>query len=176
MTTLIPRSISSASVLCKRLRPALSYPARECQQILSRKYISKEVVPEEDYYNGHLLVDHLEYLEDMLEKTITIDNSMKQLKEIYKKKQHTLKINGSNTTELDELFHHAAHQKSVISSHVEDLKQLLMNAQTHYAVDGPDGTADGQIEEDMVEIDRLIDSSAASSATTTEHKESSTTA
>eukprot|EP00980_Cylindrotheca_fusiformis_P000630 scaffold158_cov105-Cylindrotheca_fusiformis.AAC.3 len=157
MTTLIPRSIS-ASLLCKRFVPALSCPARECAGgILSRKYISNEVVPEEDYYNGHLLVDHLEYLEDMLERTVTIDKSMKQLKEIYKQKQHTLKINGSDTAELDELFHHAAHQKSVISSQVEDLKQLLMNAQTNYAVDGPDGTADGQIEDDLVEIDRLID-------------------
>eukprot|EP00980_Cylindrotheca_fusiformis_P009796 scaffold2156_cov115-Cylindrotheca_fusiformis.AAC.21 len=127
-----------------------------------RRNFSVEKVPEEDYYNGHLLADHLEYLEDMLDKTIKIENSMNELKELHEKKHKVLKSDGTTTDELDALFHHAAQQKSIISNQVADLKQLLMNAQNNsYAVDGPDGTADGEIEDDFVEADRIIDDVAS---------------
>lgn len=96
----------------------------------------------------------------MLDKTIDIENSMEGLKETHAKKYKALQSNGSDTEELDALFHHAASQKSSISSQVTDLKKLLMQAKNKYAVDGPDGTPDAQIEDDLVEIDQIIDYAA----------------
>jgi hypothetical protein len=159
MNTISTLSRSFSASLSKRAWPL----SRGLAQAVSGRYIrtiSSERIPEEDYYDGHLLADHLEYLDDMLDKTLKIEDSMKSLQETYDKKYEALKSNGSDTAELDALFHHAASQKSHISGQVTDLKKLLMEAQNNYAVDGPDGTADGQIEDDLVEIDKIIDHAA----------------
>jgi hypothetical protein len=166
MNTISTLSRSFSASFSKRALPL----SRGLAQAVSGRYtrtFSREMIPEEDYYDGHLLADHLEYLDDMLDKTLKLENSMTGLKETHDKKYEALKRNGSDTAELDALFHHAASQKSHISGQVTDLKKVLMEvtdlkkvlmeAQNNYAVDGPDGTADGQIEDDLVEIDKIID-------------------
>jgi hypothetical protein len=153
MNTISTLSRSFSASFSKRALPL----SRGLAQAVSGRYtrtFSREMIPEEDYYDGHLLADHLEYLDDMLDKTLKLENSMTGLKETHDKK-------------YEALFHHAASQKSHISGQVTDLKKVLMEvtdlkkvlmeAQNNYAVDGPDGTADGQIEDDLVEIDKIID-------------------
>jgi 7,8-dihydro-6-hydroxymethylpterin-pyrophosphokinase len=121
---------------------------------------AREQVPKEDYYNGHLLVDHLEYIDDMLDHTVKIENTVEGLKSTYAKKYEAYKTASPGATgELDALFHQAAAEKEQLTTQLKDLKNIMMRVQsnTYYAVDSPDGMADGELVNDEVEVDRIID-------------------
>src|SRR3569832_1526454 len=40
-------------------------------------------VPSEDYFDGHLMADHLEFLDDMIEKASVLEESLDNLKETH---------------------------------------------------------------------------------------------
>lgn len=122
---------------------------------------TKEQVPKEDYYNGHLLVDHLEYIDDMLDHTLKIENTVKGLKSTHDKKYQAYMKTASPgaTAELDDLFHQSAMEKEELMKQLEELKKMMMmRAQTmYYAVDAPDGMPDAELVDEEVEVDRIID-------------------
>jgi hypothetical protein len=118
-----------------------------------------EKVPKEDYVNGHLLVDHLEYLEDMMDVTLRMEQSMMELHDVYDEKKLALE-ELSEEVSLDALFEKSAAQKALLSEQIEELKTVLLNAKA-FATDGPDGTADGEVREGLREVNRIIDSAAA---------------
>jgi hypothetical protein len=129
---------------------------------VSQRTFSTEKVPEEDYYNGHLLVDHLEYLDDMLDKTLDIESTMKDLKYTYAQKREAFQNVGSESSEeMEALFEKAASQKEQMSSQIASLKTILTNAKNGYAVDAPDGTSDAQVKEGLKQVNQIIDHAAA---------------
>ncbi|CAJ1933322.1 unnamed protein product [Cylindrotheca closterium] len=121
---------------------------------------AREQVPKEDYYNGHLLADHLEYIDDMLDHTLNIENTVEGLKSIHAKKYEAYKtLSPGATSELDALFHQAAAEKEELSKQLKDLKNMMMKVQKNpfFAVDSPDGMADAELVNDEAEVDRIID-------------------
>ena len=136
-------------------RVALS---NQCQNTLAC-FFSTERVPDEDYYDGHLITDHLEYLDDMLDKTLKIETSMQRLQETYARKREAYQ-NSSSTQEMEALFDEAALQKREMSSQIENLKTILQGVQNIYAVDAPDGTSDTEVREGLSEVKQIIDFAA----------------
>jgi hypothetical protein len=129
----------------------------------TQRFLTPEKVPEEDYYDGHLLTDHLEYLDDMLDKTLKIETSMEELKQTYAQKREAYnKHQGSGSNEeIDGLFEKSASQKQHLSHQIASLKALLMQAQgTYFAVDAPDGTSDAQLRDGLKEVNQIIDYAA----------------
>lgn len=115
-----------------------------------RAFITEAVVPPEDYYNGHLMADHLEYLDDMLDKTIKIENVMEDLKETYRKKKHAYEnVGWMESPDIDALFATASHQKQDLSARISELKELIQKSKATFAVDAPDGVSD-------VEVRRIV--------------------
>jgi hypothetical protein len=127
----------------------------------TQRFLTPEKVPEEDYYDGHLLTEHLEYLDDMLDKTLKIETSMEELKQTYaqKRKAYETQDSGSNE-EIYGLFEKSASQKKQLSHQIADLKAVLMQAQGTFAVDAPDGTSDAQLRDGLKEVNQIIDYAA----------------
>jgi hypothetical protein len=124
-----------------------------------RKNFSTDKVPEEDYYDGHLIVDHLEYLDDMIDKCLAIETSMDELKDTNAQKRRAYKEASSD--EVNALFEKSASQKENISSQLANLKAIMKSAQQNaFAVDGPDGTTDAQEREGLQEVSKIIDYAA----------------
>jgi hypothetical protein len=158
---------SVISVLARRARAATSRPSvpRAIFQAFAtqspRGFATQRIVedvPPEDYYNGHLIADHLEYLEDMMEVTLKMEESMMELQDIYDEKRLALE-DMAETVTLDALFEKSAAQKSLLFGQIAELKTVLSNAKA-FASDGPDGTSDAEVREGINEVNRIIDSAA----------------
>jgi hypothetical protein len=152
---------------------------------------SKLPLPPEEYINGHLKTDHLEYLgslledrehrkkshlgqsvfssfdcfgfylDDMIEKTLEIEESMAGLKETYgKKKDSYTTIGWTSSADIDRLFETAATQKEELSEQIAELKKIMQKAKSTFAVDAPDGSADAGTKEDMEEVNHIIKDAA----------------
>ena len=160
MNTQVQRLLA-APLLSKRAVPTLQKAivsnAVRCSSNMKQE---KQGVPKEDYYDGHLLVDHLEYIDDWLDHTVKIENTVKGLKETYAKKYDAYKTASPGATaELDALFHKAAAEKEELMQQLGDLKNMMLKAQnnTYYAVDAPDGMADAELADDQTQVDQIID-------------------
>jgi hypothetical protein len=96
------------------------------------------------------MADRLEYLDDMLDKTLEIESHMENLKETYAKKRQAYRDSAS-LDEMEKLFLQAEEQKQMISAQIASLKKTLIGAKSAaYAVDAPDGTSD-ELEELFVQ-------------------------
>ncbi|CAJ1933442.1 unnamed protein product [Cylindrotheca closterium] len=122
----------------------------------------------DDQQAGHslLLVDHLEYLDEMLEHTAKMEKKLEGLTAIDAQKYDavTMKTAGSATHSNDQelidiLFQQAAVEKEELAKQLVDLKNMMMRAQnkTYYAVNSPDGMSDADLASDKAEVDRIID-------------------
>lgn len=130
-----------------------------------RYFSQREKVPAEDYYDGHLMADHLEYLDDMLANTLKVETVMDELKETYAKKRQAIKSSTSTPEEIEALFAKSAQQKGEISSQIVLLKAALQNARRGakaFAVDSPDGVSDGQLQREFQQANRIINQQAKS--------------
>jgi hypothetical protein len=105
-----------------------------------RSFSVIENVPPEDYQDGHLITDHLEYLDDMIGKTLEIEDHMERLKQTYAEKRQAFQ-EAKSADEIEALFLKAEAQKYAISQQVAELRRSLMHRKA-FAVDGPDGTSD----------------------------------
>jgi len=120
----------------------------------------EEPLPKSAYAEGHLRTDQLEYLDREIEQAVLlIENNMLDLKATYQEKRKHLE--NQNHDAMHPLLDRAAQQKEEISSNLEQLKTLLKQsrkAQTaNFAVDAPDGEADGHLEEEMQEVEHILD-------------------
>jgi hypothetical protein len=128
---------------------------------------SRSIVPPEDYYEGHLMTDHLEYLDDILEKTVRIENSLDELLVAYAKKKELLStstnVNWMGSHEIQDLFVSSSLQKKQMQQELSELKVLLQEAKeaalkkSLVGVDAPDGISDDMIQQDMKAIEEIID-------------------
>ena len=163
MTSTIPRILGRRIVQEATKSVPRMMVAAAHRPVFSFRGMSTEKVPDEDYYDGHLMADHLEYIDDMIDKTIQIESFMTDLKETYNQKRSAMQGDSPTLTkeELDALFAKAALQKEQISSSLESMKAILLAQKTKtYAVDAPDGTSDGSIREGIQEVNEIIDYAA----------------
>lgn len=114
------------------------------------------------FITGHLLADHLEYLDDMIDKTLKMEESMEGLKDTYaKKKVEFSNIGWTDSAEIDRLFDTAALQKEEISAQLVELRQMMAAAKAKgFAVDAPDGTSDAMRRENLKQVSQIIDFAA----------------
>jgi hypothetical protein len=130
----------------------------------SHKFTTAHVdakVPDSDYYKGHLMADHLEYLDDVLEKTVQLEESMQELHETHKKKTaiyHT--IGWTDSVEMEKLFQDSAAKNGDMQRQIDELKQIVQSAKQAFAVDAPDGVPDGFEQEELQEISHIIGDAA----------------
>lgn len=104
------------------------------------------------------MADHLEYLDDMIEKTIKMEESMEGLKDTYAKKKDAYNNIGFTTSaEIDVLFDTAASQKEELSNHLAELRAMMAAAKSNFAVDAPDGTSDAMRAENLKQANRIIE-------------------
>lgn len=101
----------------------------------------REPVPPEDYQDGHLITDHLEYLDDMIGKTLKIEDQMAQLRQTYAEKRQAVEESASPET-IQALYWKSDAQKNAISKDVADLHRSFLIRRKIFAVDAPDGTSD----------------------------------
>ncbi len=149
-----------SALLTKRASPCIT-------TALSRRFSSQqkveEEVPPEDYYDGHLMADHLEYLDDMIEKTVELKESMEELKQskLSAIEKASSGVKWIETAEIDRLFEQTSAQKAALGEQLEELKVKMAEARKTYAVDSPDGYSDAWEKEEMEEIKHIIDDAAA---------------
>lgn len=139
---------STLSTSIARVTPVaanVAFPQNSFDTNVRRALSSSEKVPPEDYYDGHLVAEHLEFVDDMIAKTFEIENAMQDLRETHTQKRKAYEESAS-LEEMEQLFLKAEDQKLEISTHLESLRALLVarrNASHEpFAVDGPDGTSD----------------------------------
>ena len=154
-TKLAGRAVSLLAAKSALLPRAL---AANSQASSIRLFSVVERVPLEDYQDGHLITDHLEYLEDMITKTLEIDDQMDLLKLTYAEKREAIQLTAS-PEEIEALFLQAEAQKSAISRRVAELRQSLIRCKT-FAVDAPDGTSDELEGLYVEEAQKMINDSA----------------
>lgn len=119
-------------------------------------------IPENDYYHGHLLCDQLEYVNDVVEKSISeVEQSINMLEGLHAKKRSMFTTIGwTDSAEIDALFSESAEIKASMKRQLSEMKQLLkdrMNTKSSFAVDAPDGTSDGFFKEEMQEVQHILD-------------------
>mmetsp|Transcript_54612 Transcript_54612/g.132639 ORF Transcript_54612/g.132639 Transcript_54612/m.132639 type:complete len:200 (-) Transcript_54612:568-1167(-) len=157
LTNSARRAVSSRFLLPAVSLGNTNFSARP---IMKSNYLSfsTERVPPEDYVDGHLLTDHLEYLDDMLDLTLKMEESMAELQDLYNEKQAAL-AELSDAVELDALFEKSASKKALMSSQIVELKAVLSNARA-YASDAPDGTSDAEVRTNAKVVQEIIDDAA----------------
>jgi hypothetical protein len=108
------------------------------------------------YYHGHLMADHLEYLEDMIEKSLQIHESVRIVKE---SKVAAMESNKRlRAQDVDRLIAHARRQVHDMASQLERLEQVMeRNKQILFAVDAPDGESDWHVIEELENVKYLIE-------------------
>lgn len=129
---------------------------------------SKQVdtkIPEADYYHGHLMTDHLEYLDDVLDKSIQLQSELCDLEQIYAKKQKSYNnVGWMNSAEIDQLFHEAKTKKANMKEQLAQMRSTLEAAKSKakiaIAVDAPDGTSDDLEQGEKRYIQHIIDEAA----------------
>jgi hypothetical protein len=126
-----------------------------------------EEVPPEDYYDGHLVANQLEYLNDMIEHT---DSLVRHLEDLQDKHRNLLlassmsnhpgisTIKWMEASEVDALFEPARRAHSTRGQHLRDTRSELQRRV--YAVDAPDGEPDGHVKEEMAEIRHILEDAA----------------
>jgi hypothetical protein len=123
-----------------------------------------EKVPKEDYYDGHLLVDHLEYIDDMIGKVMELNESLtelKQTKEDAVLAARTTGVRWIDSADIDRLFEKTKTTKAELAAQHEQLIVMMADAKKYYAVDGPDGDSDGHVKEELEEVNHIIADTAA---------------
>lgn len=138
--------------------------AGEDEQPALRKFKSAHVdadIPDADYYKGHLMADHLEYLDDVLEKTVELEESMQDLHDTHEKKKAVYTTIGwTDSAEMEELFQNEEAKKAALQRQIDELKEIVASAKRSFAVDAPDGMPDGYQQEELKEINHIIEEAA----------------
>lgn len=116
-------------------------------------------VPPEDYYEGHLMADHLEYLDDMIEHANLLERHLDDLQVKHLRLlSATSNIKWMDAGDIEALFGPSRRAHSSMSQQLQQTRHEL--AAKVFAVDAPDGTADGRIQEEMLEIQHIIEDAA----------------
>jgi hypothetical protein len=160
-------SIARRSISTLAKKPVMAYSGTVLRSFSAyrppqqHRMFAAEKVPEEDYYDGHLMTEHLEYLDDMLDKTIEIEKSLDDLKETYSQKRSEYENAGllESSEELEQLLDQAAAQKANISIQLTNLKTIMLNAHAT-AIDAPDGTSDAELRDGYQEVNKIIEHAA----------------
>jgi hypothetical protein len=119
----------------------------------------KMKVPPEDYYDGHLMADHLEYLDDMIEHAHLLERHLDDLQVKHLRLlSATSNIKWMDAGDIEALFGPSRRAHSSMSQQLQQTRHEL--AAKVFAVDAPDGTADGRMQEEMREIQHIIDDAA----------------
>lgn len=156
-TTLVNRAASVAvRTTVPRTLVALQQTIRPPPRFFASTVV--EHVPPEDYQNGHLITDHLEYLDDMISKTLEIEEKMERLKETYAEKRQAFH-QAASPEEMEALFLKAEAQKDAISQEMGKLRRSLIHRKI-FAVDAPDGTSDELEQLYLEESQNIINGSA----------------
>jgi len=160
-TSLLARFARQTALAASKRSPAVTATLLRGLSIQSNHH-ETEVAPPEDYYDGHLMADHLEYLEDMIEKTDMLKASMEELKltKLAAVERASSGVKWIEAAEIDRLFDQTARQKEEITAGLAELKAKMAEARKTYAVDAPDGYPDGYFKEEMAEINHIIDDAA----------------
>lgn len=131
---------------------------------------AKEGLPPDDYYDGHLIGDNLEYLEELIEKTKVLLQKMEELRERKIQAVEMAKLSefdGFNSKwvaskEIDRLLEETVAQKAHITGQFEEFKAAMLDCKrtVSYAVDAPDGVNDGEVEDMLEDINHIIEDAA----------------
>jgi len=168
-------SIARSLVRCSRMatRPAVLRtfasastwahhdPPKSSNNKTKRAAHVDDKVPENDYYHGHLMADHLEYLEDVMDRSVQLESELGELQETYEKMPTAFHNVGFTTSsEIDELFLDAKTKKANMKKQIAELQAVIESAKRTIAVDGPDGLPDDIVAHEMDEINHIIDDAA----------------
>jgi hypothetical protein len=118
-------------------------------------------IPENDYYHGHLLYDQLEYVNDVIEKTIMeMEDSVETLEDLHGKKLSLFStIRSNDSTEIENLFEESAEVKATMKRQLSAMKQLLKNKRINsssFAVDAPNGVSDDFMQREIKEVQHIL--------------------
>jgi hypothetical protein len=121
--------------------------------------VENMAVPPEDYYDGHLMADHLEYLDDMIEHANLLERHLDDLQVKHLRLlSATSSVKWMDAGDIEVLFGPSRRAHSSMSQQLQQTRQAL--ASKVFAVDAPDGTSDARIKEEMAEIQHIIDDAA----------------
>jgi len=117
-----------------------------------------ERIPKEEYYQGHLMADHLEYIDGMIEKAVEMEESINKIQDVHdKKKDLAMNVNWMESYEIRDLFKKSEQQKKELREQISSLRDILTEARSRLiAVDAPDGTSDDMVQEDMQAVEAII--------------------
>jgi hypothetical protein len=116
-------------------------------------------VPPEDYYDGHLMADHLEYLDDMIEHANLLERHLDDLQVKHLRLlSATSNVKWMDAGDIEALFGPSRRAHSSMSQQLLQTREEL--ASRAFAVDAPDGTPDGRIQEELREVEHIIEDAA----------------
>jgi hypothetical protein len=152
-----PMSLLARRSACLLARKPLAVRRLQLAGVRAFSSSSDDKVPVEDYVNGHLLTGHMEYINDMIEKTVEIEKSVGELKNAY---ISASTIKWTDPAEIDKLFEVSAKAKEEIQAQIVSLRRRAAIARKVFAVDAPDGVSDGYTQEELAEIENIIKGAA----------------
>lgn len=155
----------AASVL---LRRALTSRTTVRSEVAGRA-TSGGVVPLEDYYEGHLMADHLEFLDDMMEKATELEESLQSLRDSHERwaqQQQQLSspptVKWMESGEIDQLLEPTRQKTVALQRQLSDLRKLVASARRVYAVDAPDGVSDAEEKAELRHVQEWVEAAAGS--------------
>lgn len=141
-------------MLARSTQLARRLPLRQSLRLAVARFSSpSERAPPEDYINGHLLTEHLEFVEDMIQKVDELEQTTSRLKKAYT-------VKWMDPADLEALFHVSKQTSQELAAQAERIRLLVEDGKHFFAVDAPDGETDGDMEDAQHEIDHMIQESA----------------
>jgi outer membrane protein assembly factor BamB len=114
--------------------------------------------------SSDILDDHLQYLDEMVEKSIEINQIVKDMGNSHAQHKTNLFTAGGTQwrtqADIDILFKSAVKRQEEMTAALADMKTLIEEAKSTFAVDAPDGETDWHVKTEMEEIKHIIDDAA----------------
>ncbi|GKY93837.1 hypothetical protein MPSEU_000350600 [Mayamaea pseudoterrestris] len=115
----------------------------------------KEFVPEEGYYHGHLITENLEYLNDVIDKSVELQETVRTVKD-----SHAAAVESNKTLKAEDvrrLLALARKRNDEIATQIGILQNILDDNRT-FAVDAPDGIPDWYVIEELEKVQEILKS------------------
>ena len=147
--------------LAAKTKPVTSYAASSfCKFMSTQTERVVEKVPPEDYYDGHLIADHFEYLDDMMEKSLKLEEVVKDFQDAQSKAKQSYSAVGvrwMEADEIDRLLDSATKHNEDIKVKLAELRALREEAKKTFAVDSPDGESDVDLKAEMEQASHIVE-------------------
>ena len=142
-----PRTMAAARNVALRAYMSTQTPKSDAIELPS------DDVPHKPNPEGPVMAGYQEFLDDIKAKADRMEAHINDI-------DYGSTVKWMDPKDIEDLMDLQATHKREMKEQLEELKNAVEAAKTNYAVDAPDGECDGDLEDEMEEVNHIIEEAA----------------